>query len=169
MRTPLLMLATLCVFTACSPAPDSNTTSSVDVNSAIQATLEQQISDWNAGDVDSFMKSYWQDPAVRFASGGDVKRGWLPVLDQYKERYPDSSAMGELRTVDLEITPLADDAAMAFGRWIVSAGGDDYCGLFTLIFRNVKGSWVIVHDHTSSAGETMADGRTCSDLRKAAS
>lgn len=169
MRMLPLMLTALSLLAACATVSDAENASSSDLAINVRATLEQQINDWNAGDIDSFMQSYWQNPAVRFASGGDVKRGWVPVLNQYKQRYPDRSAMGELRTAELEITPLASDAAMAFGRWIVTAGGADYCGLFTLIFRNVKGRWVIVHDHTSSAGETLGDGRTCSDIRESAS
>lgn len=130
--------------------------------------LAQQIADWNNGDIDAFMGSYWVDPNVRFASGGDLKRGWQLVLEQYKTRYPDRSAMGELATADLEVTPLGADAVIAFGRWIVSANDEVYCGLFTLVIRNIDDRWVIVHDHTSAANGTMGDGRACRDIKQAA-
>lgn len=139
-----------------------------DVDAQVRATLAQQIADWNRGDVDAFMQSYWQDPNVRFASGGDIKRGWANVLAQYKVRYPDKSAMGALMTAELDVTALADDAALAFGRWIVTAGGEDYCGLFSLVLRRVDGRWVIVHDHTSDSGGVDAAGRTCSAIKQAA-
>lgn len=146
---------------------DSGETTS-DAATEVRAMLGQQIADWNKGDIDAFMGSYWADPEVRFASGGDLKRGWQRVMDQYKARYPDRSAMGELSTVELEVTPLAVDAAMAFGRYIVSANDEVYCGLFTLILRKFDGRWVVVHDHTSAANGPMADGRTCRDIKIAA-
>lgn len=138
------------------PAPDTQ---------AIRTVLSTQIDDWNRGDIDRFMRGYWRDAQVRFASGGDVTRGFDTVLGNYKTRYPDRSAMGELRTTDLEITPLGSTAAMAFGRWIVTAGGEDYCGLFTLILRNIDDRWVIVHDHTSAPDGPMRDGRTCAQIK----
>ncbi len=139
----------------------------VNVTQQVAAVLEVQTADWNRGDIDAFMQGYWNDADVRFGSGGNIKRGWDIVLNDYIARYPDRAAMGTLRTVDLDIAEISPDAALVFGRWIVTAGEADYCGLFTLLVRNIEGRWVIVHDHTSSADGLMADGRSCSDLKAA--
>lgn len=156
------------LLTGCSDGQMASDEPNSDVPTEVRAMLKQQIADWNNGDVDAFMQSYWADPAVRFASGGDLKRGWQPVLEQYKVRYPDRSAMGELSTADLDVTPLSADAAIAFGRWIVTANDEVYCGLFTLVIRKVSDRWVIIHDHTSAPDGPMSDGRTCRDIKQAA-
>lgn len=166
---PMLMLSFVIFAGAALPlgaaADDGQSTVAIEVRD----TLQQQIADWNRGDIDAFMRSYWKDPNVRFASGGDIKRGWAPVLEQYKLRYPDKSAMGKLTTAELDVTALSTDSALAFGRWIVTAEGQDVCGLFSLVWRRIDGSWVIVHDHTSSGAETTSDGRSCTDIKNAAS
>jgi ketosteroid isomerase-like protein len=116
----------------------------------VTAVLKTQAAAWNRGDIDAFMEYYWKDDALRFASGGTVSRGWLMTLDRYHESYPDREAMGTLTFTDLEITELAPDAAIAFGRWTLLREHDSPHGLFTLTFRRIDGKWVIVQDHTSS-------------------
>jgi hypothetical protein len=60
--------------------------------------------------------------------------------------------MGTLAFSDLEVDLLAADAAVVLGRWRLSGLEDEPHGLFALIFRKIDGAWVIVLDHTSSAG-----------------
>ena len=134
------------------------------VSGEVHALLSQQIADWNSGDIAAFMDGYWRDERVRFASGGEVRRGWSKVMSDYERRYPDRAAMGTLHTAGVEISEISEDAAMVFGQWAVKAGGAHHCGLFTLLVRKVEGRWVVVHDHTSSAGDSVAAGRTCEQL-----
>ena len=110
------------------------------------------------------MNGYWRDEQVRFASGGEVKRGWNRVLSDYERRYPDRAAMGKLRTAGIEISEISNDAALVFGQWIVTANDTNYCGLFTLLVREIDGRWVVVHDHTSSGDDAMAAGKSCDEL-----
>jgi ketosteroid isomerase-like protein len=42
------------------------------------------------------------------------------------------------------------DAAWVLGRWALDRTGQDLEGVFTLVFRRIRGEWVIVHDHTST-------------------
>ncbi|MEL6870243.1 MAG: nuclear transport factor 2 family protein [Pseudomonadota bacterium] len=142
-----------------------STDSDPEIKATIRAMLNQQVDAWNAGNIDGFMAHYWRDPDVRFASGGDVKRGWQRVLDQYRERYPDRSAMGVLTTREIDVTLLSPEEGYVFGRWIVTAKGEDFCGLFTLVVRDINNQWVIVHDHTSMSAGPAADGRSCSDIK----
>jgi ketosteroid isomerase-like protein len=146
-------------------SPEAQRAARANVTEQVAAALKTQTADWNRGDIEAFMRGYWNDAEVRFGSGGNIKRGWNTVLNDYVARYPDRASMGALETADLEITEISPDAALIFGRWIVTAGETDYCGLFTLLVRNIEGRWVIVHDHTSSADGTMADGRSCSDIK----
>jgi ketosteroid isomerase-like protein len=116
----------------------------------IRAVLDAQVQAWNTGNIDEFMRGYWESDSLRFASGGSVKRGWKMTLDRYKRSYPDNAAMGKLAFTDLEMTVLSSDAALVFGKWELTRAKDKPGGLFTLTFRKTAQGWKIIHDHTSS-------------------
>jgi len=120
---------------------------------AVAAVLAAQQAAWNAGDIAGFMEGYWKDADLRFASGGDVTRGWRAAMKRYQARYPDTSAMGRLEFEDVDVQVLADSHALVFGRWSLALDdGSEPSGLFTLVMKKSDGVWRIVHDHTSSAG-----------------
>jgi ketosteroid isomerase-like protein len=121
------------------------------VQGIVRGILEQQAQDWNDGNVEKFMRGYYQSDSTRFASGGDVSIGWKAVLERYKQKYPNRAAMGKLTFSDIDVTVLSPDAALAFGRWQLQRENDNPSGLFTLLFRNTTDGWRIVHDHTSAA------------------
>jgi ketosteroid isomerase-like protein len=117
----------------------------------IRAVLEAQQSAWNRGDLDAFMNGYARSEKTSFVSGDEVTRGWQTVLDRYRKKYSDRDKMGTLTFSELEITPLAGDAAVALGRWQLKRAKDNPRGRFTLIFRRLPEGWRIVQDHTSAA------------------
>ena len=117
----------------------------------ITRALEDQVAAWNRGDIDGFMAGYEVSETLRFASGGDVTRGWKSTLDRYRNRYPDKAAMGTLAFSNLEVTPMGSDTAVVFGQWRLTRGNDSPHGLFTLTLRKSAGRWLIFQDHTSSA------------------
>ncbi len=115
----------------------------------IEAVLAAQAVTWNRGDIDEFMKSYWNSDQLTFSSGGETTRGWTNTRDRYRKRYSTREQMGQLRFSDLETTLLGDSAVLVLGRWrltheITSVGGN-----FSLILRRIDGKWLIIHDHTS--------------------
>ena len=122
-----------------------------DANIEIRAALDRQVREWNAGNLAGFMEVYAKSDRTRFASGGNVFLGWQTVFDRYRSKYADRAAMGELTFSDLEVTEIAPDAAIAFGRWRLKREKDEPSGLFTLLFRRTPDGWRVVHDHTSSA------------------
>ncbi|MFQ5463038.1 MAG: YybH family protein [Phycisphaerae bacterium] len=115
---------------------------------AIRAVLDQQAKDWNAGDLEGFMRVYWRSPQLSFNSNGVLKRGWAATMERYRQRYPDREAMGYLKFDVLEIRELGDDAAYVLGRWYLRKT-EPVGGTFTLVLRKIDGAWRIVHDHTS--------------------
>ena len=117
----------------------------------IRAVIEQQARDWNDGSIERFMRGYAKRVDIRFASGGDLNRGWQPVFDRYVKKYGDRAAMGKLAFSGLEVTVLSADAAVVLGRWRLQREKDEPTGLFTLVFRKFPEGWRIVHDHTSAA------------------
>ena len=117
----------------------------------IRQVLADQAAAWCRGDLEGFMEGYAKTAELRFASGDNVTRGWQETLARYKERYAERAEMGALTFADLEVTPLAPDAALVFGRWRLHTARGEPHGLFTLLFRKTVAGWRIVADHTSAA------------------
>ena len=126
--------------------------SSISEEDRIRDILANQQDAWNSGDIDGFMQGYWQSPDLRFASGGNVTRGWQATRDRYHANYSDRSLMGTLTFENVETVLIGDDAAVVHGGWALQRDSDRPSGLFTLIFRQIDGDWKIVSDTTTSAG-----------------
>ena len=121
------------------------------IQAGVRAVLDQQVKDWNTGDIASFMRGYDRSDKTRFASGGNITLGWQAVLERYQSKYSDKAAMGTLTFSGIDITVTSEDTALAFGRWNLKRDKDEPGGLFTLLFRKTPDGWRIVHDHTSAA------------------
>ncbi len=97
------------------------------------------------------MDGYERSEDTVFVSGDTVTHGWETVLERYKKLYDTREKMGTLTFSALEITRLSKDSAVVLGRWSLKRSHDEPHGTFTLIFKNGKNGWKIIHDHTSSA------------------
>jgi ketosteroid isomerase-like protein len=116
---------------------------------AVRAVLTLQADAWNKGDVTAFMQSYWQNDSLTFVGKNGPTYGWQPVLDHYKQAYPDKAAMGTLTFSDLVLKPLDREYYFVIGAWHLSRASGDVGGHFTLLFRKIDGAWKIIVDHTS--------------------
>jgi ketosteroid isomerase-like protein len=116
---------------------------------SMHAMLFRQSDAWNRGDIETFMGAYWQSPELTFSSGGETTQGWEETLARYRKRYPDRVAMGTLTFSALETQMLGPDAAFTLGQWQLERD-DPVRGNFTLVWRKIKGSWRIIHDHSSA-------------------
>lgn len=119
------------------------------IKSAIRKVMDEQTVAWNNGDIDSFMKGYWNSPELTFVSGTKVTKGWQPTLENYKKSYDSKAKMGVLTFSGLEFTILGKDSAVVLGKWSLQREKDNPNGLFTLTFRKLKDGWRIILDHTS--------------------
>jgi ketosteroid isomerase-like protein len=119
-------------------------------DAALRALLTAQAADWNRGDIDAFMRGYWNSPEITFAGTTGVSRGWQTVLDHYHKNYPNRAAMGHLDFSEIEITPLGNDTALILGRWHLNRDAGPVGGIFTLVARRFPEGWRIIHDHTST-------------------
>jgi beta-aspartyl-peptidase (threonine type) len=118
---------------------------------AIRAVLDAQVVAWNKGDLDGFMKGYWESKDLTFFSGGTRTSGWQATLERYQKKYKaDGKEMGQLTFTELDIDVLSADSAVVRGRWKVKMSKEEPSGLFTLIFKRFPDGWRIVHDHTSA-------------------
>jgi ketosteroid isomerase-like protein len=111
--------------------------------------MDDQTAAWNNGDIEGFMKGYWNSPEMTFVSSTNVTKGWQPTLERYKKGYDTREKMGVLTFSDLEITILSKNSAVVLGKWALKRANDNPNGLFTLTFRKFKDGWKIILDHTS--------------------
>jgi len=121
---------------------------SLDDRKAILSVLDKQILCWNKGDIDCFMGGYWKSDSLSFISNNEIMHGWQFVYDRYKKHYPDKSSMGTLVFTIHSLKALSDEYAYVVGKWEVVAKNGGSGGHFSLIFRRIKGRWLIVADHT---------------------
>jgi hypothetical protein len=63
----------------------------------ILATLNRQVSDWNQGNIKSFMNGYWESDSLMFVGKTGVTYGYEATYQGYLKRYPDLATMGKLK------------------------------------------------------------------------
>ena len=116
---------------------------------AIRAVMDEQVKTWNSGNIDTFMQTYWKSDSLLFVGSKGPTYGWQNTLDGYKKRYPDTATMGKLDFEILQIRSLSAEYSFVLGKWHLKRTIGDAEGYFTLLFRKIKGKWLIVVDHTS--------------------
>ncbi len=115
----------------------------------VRTLLEEQRLAWNAGNLESFMDTYWKSDSLMFIGKSGVTYGWQNTLNNYKTGYPDTAAMGKLKFDILEVKRLSVMYFFVVGKWHLTRSIGDVGGHFTLLFKKVKNKWVIVADHSS--------------------
>lgn len=116
---------------------------------SIRKLMQDQQDSWNKGDITSFMKGYWVSDSLMFIGGKGITYGFTETWDRYKRTYDSREKMGTLAFDLLHFIPLAPDAYMVVGKWHLSRTIGDVGGHFSLVFRKIKGEWLIITDHTS--------------------
>lgn len=114
------------------------------------AMLEQEAS-WNKGDLNGFMKHYWNSDSLRFIGKSGVNMGWKATLENYQQSYPNGSAMGKLKFSNLSVEFIDRETVFVIGSWLLERGGEyeNLSGFYSLIWKKKNGKWVIVVDHSS--------------------
>ncbi|MEM8735294.1 MAG: nuclear transport factor 2 family protein [Planctomycetota bacterium] len=136
-------------------APQGATQSDASANlleQKLSAILADQQDAWNDGDIDAFMSAYLPGESLTFSSRGKTQRGYEATKARYLKSYPDKAAMGKLQFSDLEVQALGNQHALMLGRWKLSKD-EPAEGNFSLVWREVDGNWLIIHDHYSSTSE----------------
>jgi ketosteroid isomerase-like protein len=116
---------------------------------AVRQILTEQDASWNRGNIEAFMKGYWQSDSLMFIGKNGITYGWQKTLDNYKKRYPDTTAMGKLNFEYIEMKQLSPDYFFVVGKWHLTRTIGDLNGAFTLLLRKINDTWVIVKDHSS--------------------
>jgi len=105
---------------------------------AILAVLDRQVADWNAGNVEAFMRGYWASDSLTFVGKAGVTYGYAATLANYRRRYPDRASMGTLRFEIVRLYFPARRTAYVIGRWhLTRPQVGDAGGSFTLLWRRL--------------------------------
>jgi len=119
------------------------------VSGKIHFAMSEQEKAWNKGDIDGYMAYYWNSDSLKFISKAGVTYGWKTILGHYKTAYPDATTMGKLTFGDIKVKKLSCHLAMVTGSWKVERSKDNLSGYYSLIWKKIKGKWLIIADHTS--------------------
>lgn len=115
----------------------------------VRNVLARQNAAWNRGDVDAFMIGYWENDSLMFIGKSGVTYGYKNTLANYKKNYPDTTVMGKLTFTLIQVRQLSPEYFHVTGKYYLTRTIGDASGHFTLMFRKIKGKWVIISDHSS--------------------
>jgi len=151
--TILLLLTSIACFAqtkdaAAQPAT-ANPATTPTAASAIRKLMADQAAAWNQGSLDDFMKGYWNNDSLVFIGKDGPSYGYKQALSNYKKHYDSPDKMGQLTFTLIKIDQLSPDYCFVIGKWALKRNAGDVGGTYTLLFRKIKGSWVIIVDHTS--------------------
>jgi hypothetical protein len=116
---------------------------------SIRKILNDQTKAWNYGNVEEFMRGYWKNDSLMFIGSNGINWGWQKTLENYKRRYPDTAAMGRLSFDIILIKKLSTEFYYVVGKWMLNRSIGDLSGYYNLLFKKIKGQWVIIADHSS--------------------
>jgi ketosteroid isomerase-like protein len=116
---------------------------------SIRRIMADQAAAWNKGEIDDFMKGYWNNDSLVFVGRLGLSYGYNTALANYKKRYDSPDKMGQLFFTLLSIKKLSDDYCFVLGKWLLKRKAGDVGGIYSLLFRKIDGHWQIVVDHTS--------------------
>jgi ketosteroid isomerase-like protein len=116
---------------------------------AVRKILNDQSAAWNRGDIESFMKGYWENDSLMFIGKSGITYGWSKTLANYKRNYPDTLSMGKLAFTIISVRALSAEYYHVIGKWHLQRSIGNLEGHFTLLFRKINGEWMIIADHSS--------------------
>ena len=116
---------------------------------AIRKLLILQVAEWNKGNIDGYMKGYWESDSLLFIGSKGPRYGYEATLKRYKEAYPDADHMGKLTSTITSMQKLCEEYYFIVGKWALKRNAGDVDGSYTLLLRKIKGKWVIICDHSS--------------------
>ena len=118
---------------------------------AIKKVLTTQKECWNNGDIDGFMKGYWNSEELIFTSlKHKPAYGWTNTLERYKNSYPTKASMGKLKFEIVDIELISDTTSTLFGKWELIREKDRPNGVFWLDLKKFDKNWLITKDSTIS-------------------
>jgi len=148
----IIIVVILIIFSSCNMKNSDNTVKKNLLElEAIQKILTKQQKCWNNGDIDGFMKGYWNSEDLIFTSlKHKPAYGWKATLERYKNSYPTISNMGKLKFEILNTSLTSERKAKLKGKWELIREEDHPNGLFWLELEKFDENWLITKDSTIS-------------------
>jgi ketosteroid isomerase-like protein len=112
-------------------------------------SIKVQEAAWNNGNIEGYMAYYWNSDSLKFIGKSGITYGWKTTLDHYKKSYPDKAAMGKLIFAEIRMKKINCKMIMVTGSWKLERDKDNLSGYFSLLWKKIKGKWLIIVDHTS--------------------
>lgn len=119
-----------------------------DANKILQIMAAQEKA-WNEGDIEQFMKGYWENDSLVFVGKSGLTYGYNNTLANYKKGYPDKTYMGKLKFTILSMQPLGKQFYRVIGKWELTRTVGNVSGHYTLLLQKINGEWKIISDHSS--------------------
>jgi ketosteroid isomerase-like protein len=126
-----------------------NTAAQSHAEKEILAILNEQTISWNNGNLEEFMKGYWNNDSLIFVGKNGVTYGYANALNNYKKSYPDTTSMGKLAFDILNVKKLSPEYYFVIGKWMLTRSAGNLQGHYTLVFKKINGKWKIISDHSS--------------------
>ena len=115
----------------------------------IKHMLAAQVMEWNKGNIDGYMKGYWENDSLLFIGSKGPRYGYNVTLQRYKEAYPDTTHMGKLVSTVTSMQRISPEYYFIVGKWELKRTVGDLNGSYTLLIRKIRGAWLIICDHSS--------------------
>ena len=115
----------------------------------IRNVMDKTAKDWSSGNIEEFMKGYWNSDSVMYVGANKITYGYQNILNAYKRAFPDTASMGKLIFKLLGIRELSQEYYLVTGQFFLTRIAGNANGVFTLLFRKLNGKWLIVYDHSS--------------------
>jgi ketosteroid isomerase-like protein len=117
----------------------------------VSTYMQEQENYWNEGDLDGFMKHYWKSDSLRFIGKNGLNYGWQKTLDNYKKSYKNREEMGTLTFKNKSLDFIGEQTIFVIGEWSLKRADTlgDLRGMYSLIWEQKNGKWVITTDHSS--------------------
>lgn len=143
-RSSLAPLALLLAGCATAPSPD---VAAIPRDEAV-SVLTAQAAQWNEGDLEAFVATYWDGPELTFYGKSGLARGRQDLLATYRRNYPTAKERGQLSFEVVDFRELPGGHALLLGKYRIE-GEVPSRGVFTLALARQRGRVVILHDHTT--------------------
>ena len=122
-----------------------------DVFKIIDNKMAAQESSWNNGNLDAFMLPYWKSDSLMFIGKSGITKGWNKTHLNYKKSYSNKDEMGNLNFENIDYKIIDNKSVLITGKWLLIRNNElgNLSGYYTLLWKKLNDSWVIVYDHSS--------------------
>ncbi len=120
-----------------------------EVDQTIRDLTLKLATDWNSGDMDSYLDAYWKSPEMSLMFADQAVRGWQALADLFRSNWATEEAMGDFSSSDVVVTQISSDTVISSGAFTHVFPDETVEGSFTHVWKIQDGEWRIAQEHTS--------------------